>query len=270
MESLKEYIEELKKKKYHLSIYSNDPNDLTRNINFTKIQLLLFFAILIASIGVLIMLVLSIVQMNKILVNAPEFVKLRELENKIKKLNTEIMLVQEYNNQIKYILGDTSGRQSISSLKFDSLLKSIPDDEIKPYITTLAFSEDENMLNIPFTAPTSNLIVTQEFDDEDNHFGVDFAGKEGDPVYSAADGIIIFSNYTTDYGNTIIIVHGNRFITKYMHNLSNLKTVGNYVYRGEMIALLGNTGRLSTNPHLHFEIWKNGIAKDPLKYLLIK
>ena len=268
MKSLKEYIEELKKERYHLSIYSNDSNDLTKNINFTKRQLLLFLSTLVAGLALVIAFAISTVPMSQMILRAPDAMKLKELENKIKKLNTEIMLVQEYNNQIKYILGDTSAKQTISSFQFDSLLNSLPDEELTPYNNSPVFLDDENILNIPFTVPVSNFFINQEFDDNNNHFGVDFAGKEGEPIYAAADGVILFSNYTTDYGNTVIIFHGNRFITKYMHNLSNLKTVGTYVHRGEIIALLGNTGRLSTNPHLHFEIWKNGIVKDPLKLLI--
>ncbi|HQJ76485.1 MAG TPA: M23 family metallopeptidase, partial [Bacteroidota bacterium] len=127
-----------------------------------------------------------------------------------------------------------------------------------------------NSLDIPFSLPISNFLVSQEFDDEENHFGVDFAGKTGDPIFAPADGVVVFSNYTTDYGNTMILVHGNKFLTKYKHNLCNLKSVGSYVHRGEIIALLGNTGKLSSSPHLHFEIWKNGVPKNPFKYLLIR
>lgn len=269
MESLKAYIEELKKRKYHLSFYSNDPNDVTTNINFTKQQLLLFLAASIAGVAVIVAFIVSTMSMTQMLKSAPDMVKLRELEYRVRKLNSEIIIVQEYNNQIKYILGDTSVKQSINSFQIDSLLKSLPNEEFKPYVNSALFVEDENTLNIPFITPVSNIVVSQEFDDADNHLGVDFAGKEGEPIYAAADGIVIFSNYTIDYGNTMIIFHGKKFITKYMHSLSNLKIAGDYVYRGETIALLGSTGRLSTNPHLHFEVWKNGVPKDPLKYLLI-
>jgi murein DD-endopeptidase MepM/ murein hydrolase activator NlpD len=265
MESLKEYVEDLKKRKYHLSLYSNDSNAVTKNINFTKQQFLIFLAIVAAGLAFFVAFVVSTVSMSQQLLRSPDVAKLRELENKVRNLTTEIMVVQEYSNQIKYVLGDTSTIQNINSFRFDSLLKSLSDEEIKAYANK---SLDENELSMPLATPVSSLLITQEFDDDDNHFGVDFAGNEGDPIYAAADGIVMLSNYTTDYGNTIIVIHSNRFITKYMHNLANLKTVGNYVYRGEVIAMLGNTGRLSSNPHLHFEIWKNGIAKDPLKYLL--
>jgi murein DD-endopeptidase MepM/ murein hydrolase activator NlpD len=213
-----------------------------------------------------------IIPYGNMLRKAPDAARLKEIDSKIKKINSEIMLIQEYNNQLKYALGDTSAGHAANYKSLDSLLNSINITETKNPISA-KYTEpmiEDKAIDIPFSLPVSNLIVSQEFDDGENHFGVDFAGKTGDPVYATADGVVVFSNYSVDYGNTIIIVHGNKFLTKYKHNLSNLKSVGSYVHRGEMIAMLGNTGRLSTSPHLHFEIWKNGVAKNPFKYLITR
>lgn len=214
----------------------------------------------------------SIFPLGNMIRKTPDSAKLKEIEAKIKKLGSEIVVIQEYNNQLKYALGDTSAGHAVNYRSLDSLLNSISSTEVKNLKTDGSESSltEDNAIDVPFSLPVSNFIVSQEFDDEENHLGVDFAGKTGDPVYAAADGVVIFSNYTVDYGNTMIIVHGNKFFTKYKHNMSNLKPVGSYVHRGEMVAMLGNTGRLSTSPHLHFEIWKNGIAKNPFKYLITR
>jgi len=272
MKSIKNYIKELKTKKYHITIYSNDPKEPTRNINFSKKNLIIYigiFSVIVILISLFFSSLYPIKNFFKVRTNNE---KLVEIESKIKRISSEMLVLQEYNNILKYALGDTISKNSITSNSVDSILNSISDIEMT---TTNKQSNnntlnDDNSLDIPFSLPISNFLVSQEFDDEENHFGVDFAGKTGDPIFAPADGVVVFSNYTTDYGNTMILVHGNKFLTKYKHNLCNLKSVGSYVHRGEIIALLGNTGKLSSSPHLHFEIWKNGVPKNPFKYLLIR
>jgi murein DD-endopeptidase MepM/ murein hydrolase activator NlpD len=272
MELLKKYITEIRTKKYHLSIFSNDPNEPTKNINFSKKSLIFYSALFVVLIIILMVSLFYIIPLGNMTKKAPDIAKLKEIELKVKKISSEVLILQEYNNQLKFALGDTSVGHAANYRTLDSLLNSLGPVETKnsPNSKAELTLSDDNSLDIPFSLPVSNVVVSQEFDDEENHLGVDFAGKTGDPVYATADGVVVFSNYTVDYGNTMILVHGNKFLTKYKHNLSNLKSVGNYVHRGEMIAMLGNTGRLSTSPHLHFEIWKNGVAKNPFKYLITR
>ena len=98
------------------------------------------------------------------------------------------------------------------------------------------------------------------------HKGTDFAAKTGDPITAALDGVVIEAGYMGSYGNMILIDHGNGIETLYGH-CSELKAkVGDKVKKGELIALVGNTGR-STGPHLHFEVRIDGEAKDSLEYL---
>lgn len=122
-------------------------------------------------------------------------------------------------------------------------------------------------VDLPLTMPVIGYI-TQEFDPRQQHFGIDFAGKEGIPIYAAADGSVIFAGWTYDDGYMIMIEHGGGYRTTYKHNQALLKSIGEYVRRGETIALLGNSGKLSYGPHLHFEVWKDGIPKDPREFLL--
>ncbi len=119
----------------------------------------------------------------------------------------------------------------------------------------------------PLSLP-ANGYLTRGFDPEQFHFGIDFAGKVGSPVLAAADGNVVFAGWTYDYGYVIMVVHPEGYMTVYKHNQSLLKNAGESVRRGEMIALLGNTGRTSSGPHLHFEVWKDGVALDPSHYIL--
>lgn len=90
------------------------------------------------------------------------------------------------------------------------------------------------------------------------HKGVDIATPQGTPVRPVASGIVTFSGYRPQYGNTVIVRHEDGTVTLYAHNSVNLKNAGEPVDRGSTIAFSGSTGR-TTGPHLHFEAWRNGV-----------
>lgn len=98
------------------------------------------------------------------------------------------------------------------------------------------------------------------------HSGIDFTAPLGTAITAVAPGVVTLSALTNDYGNIIEINHGGSFETRYAHNKVNLVNVGDVVKKGQVIALLGSTGR-STAPHVHFEVYKNGRVVDPATYL---
>ncbi len=99
-----------------------------------------------------------------------------------------------------------------------------------------------------------------------SHDGIDIGAPEGTPIRAIEKGEVIYSDQLRGYGNIIIVRHTGGFISVYAHNEANLVREGQVVSRGEVIARVGNTGRV-TGPHLHFEIRKNNAAQDPLRYL---
>jgi murein DD-endopeptidase MepM/ murein hydrolase activator NlpD len=121
--------------------------------------------------------------------------------------------------------------------------------------------------NLPWSSPTQGF-VTRRYDPANRHFGIDIAGKIGTAIYAAADGHVIFSGWTVDDGNMIIIAHDNGFVTFYKHNQTLLIGNNTTVRRGEPIALLGNSGKTSFGPHLHFEVWFNGMPRDPGEFIV--
>ena len=100
----------------------------------------------------------------------------------------------------------------------------------------------------------------------ESHRGLDISGHTGNRIYAVASGIIKRSVKLPRYGNLVEIEHGNKYITRYAHNQVNLVQVGDVVKQGDVIALMGTTGR-STGPHLHFEVIKNGRRINPVNYL---
>jgi murein DD-endopeptidase MepM/ murein hydrolase activator NlpD len=101
------------------------------------------------------------------------------------------------------------------------------------------------------------------------HKGMDFAGKEGSDVIAVAAGVVTWSGKRSGYGELIEVNHGKGYITRYGHNKKRLVEVGDRVKQGEVIALMGSTGR-STGPHVHFEVIRNGKTIDPTRYILSK
>lgn len=98
------------------------------------------------------------------------------------------------------------------------------------------------------------------------HAGIDFSGRSGTQILSAADGIVVFSGWKNGYGNVVDVDHGGGLKTRYAHNRVNLVQVGKRVHAGEAIAEMGSTGR-STGTHLHFEVHRNGQAVNPRPFL---
>jgi murein DD-endopeptidase MepM/ murein hydrolase activator NlpD len=95
---------------------------------------------------------------------------------------------------------------------------------------------------------------------------LDFSANAGAPIFAAAGGIVSAAETMPDYGKIVIVSHGSGLETRYAHTAKILVKVGERVEKGQVLALVGNTGR-STGPHLHYEIRLNGNALDPRKYL---
>ena len=98
------------------------------------------------------------------------------------------------------------------------------------------------------------------------HKGLDFAGKRGTRIGASAPGVVSFSGHKSGYGRMVEVNHGSGYVTRYAHNQVNLAKVGETVAKGDVIALMGSSGR-STGPHVHFEVLRNGKAVNPANYL---
>ena len=119
--------------------------------------------------------------------------------------------------------------------------------------------------NVPNIKPNEG-VISDEFDIDSKHFGIDIVNEEGTSIFSVANGIVIYSDYSKNYGNVIIIDHENGYYSHYYHNKENFVKRNERVDAGTVIAQLGNTGQKSSGPHLHFEIWKDGEPINPLSF----
>ncbi|MBE0646955.1 MAG: M23 family metallopeptidase [Bacteroidales bacterium] len=116
--------------------------------------------------------------------------------------------------------------------------------------------------NMLFFTPIKG-VVTNEFNADKQHFGVDIVSKKDEAIKSVLNGTVIISTWTVETGYVIGIQHQQGIVSIYKHNSALLKRVGDMVKAGEVIAIIGETGELTTGPHLHFELWSQGTPVNP-------
>ena len=157
------------------------------------------------------------------------------------------------------------GVVTISPNSQDSILRKYVENEDKFNLTNNELIIENKMFFSPIKGE-----ITQNFNYNENHFAIDIAADIGTPVKSVLDGKIIFSEWSLETGYVVVIDHGENIISVYKHNSKTLKEQNDFVQAGEVIAYSGNQGNLSTGPHLHFELWKNGTPIDPEPLLNFK
>ncbi len=196
---------------------------------------------------------------------------IQEMNSKIIFLTQELSKLKSSNEKLRYaiFLGDSS---LVDSIKSDMEEKKQKDKNrfggniyyiVKEIFFTKIFSQESRS----FIKPADGFI-SRGFLSSKGHVGIDFVLKEGTEIFASANGYVIYSNFNIEDGNMIIIAHRDGYITIYKHCSMLLKKERDNVIQGELIALSGNTGKITTGPHLHFEIWKDGIPLDPSKILL--
>ena len=122
-------------------------------------------------------------------------------------------------------------------------------------------------LHFPMFPPVSGLL-TRGFDARGGHYAIDLAVQDGTIVRAVGDGYVFLADWTHDGGHVIAIQHAEGYVSVYKHNQQLLKRAGDRVRDREPIALSGNTGEITTGPHVHFELWLDGLAQDPADYLI--
>lgn len=144
-----------------------------------------------------------------------------------------------------------------------SLRHEVEKEEVYSVRSTVSNLEAGSLLFTPLKG-----IITGAYEPSENHLAIDIAAQEGEAIKSVAAGTVIFADWTPDAGYVAVVQHANGMISVYKHNLTIYKKVGDVVKKGEVISAVGNTGELTTGPHLHFELWIDGSPVDPQQYIV--
>lgn len=207
---------------------------------------------------------------------AEHAIEIRSLEEKIILLTEELNDISEINKRLKFAitLASTDSLDSTANI-YDSLrhfnetrgsFGSSIYNVIKKLYNDSNVSSDS--IDKFYFLPPSKGIITKEFQPDENHIGIDYGIKNNSPVYASASGIVLSAEYTLENGYTVILKHGGSYISKYKHLGQVLVRERETVAAGDLIAMSGNTGRNTTGPHLHFEVWKDNKAINPLLLLV--
>ena len=244
-------------KKFTILVIPDDDSEMS-SYSFSKIfiKIAMGFSLItiLASIAIIVKTVPNISKFDslnkKYNMLARERMKVLELMESLEKLN-----------QMDEFVRNSLGSELNFSEKpeiIDSALMLIPENHL------ISLSD-----NIPSLAPIEGFIskrMESIFSNVNNlHGGIDIVASEGTPIRATSSGVVVFSGWTYEMGNLIVIYHGDDYITHYGHNQQNIISRLDIVKKGDVIGYVGNTG-ISSGPHLHFEIWKGDKSIDPLIY----
>ena len=247
---------------------STDKNARTRTISNWKFFIIfLCYTLIIAFIGAFVINYTPlkiIIPGSHNVFNKMEMKTINDLNEKIIQLNNDLMKLQNNNSRLKNALrlGDSSlfnKENQVKTRTGGSILGVVRD-----LIQNIQNSQKEDLF---FLKPVLGFL-SRNFEPEKGHMGVDFVVKTGTPVYATANGFVIFADYTVKDGYMMIISHPGNYTSIYKHCSSLLKKEREKVIQGEIIALSGNSGEISSGPHLHFEIWNNGRPINPITNLI--
>ena len=164
------------------------------------------------------------------------------------------------------VLSASETELSFKKSKEDSLLRLAVEAEDKISVSPTDKKDNLDMESVLFFSPIKG-VVTNGFDRKKNHFGTDIVAKQDEPIKCVFDGVVVISHWTSETGNVIGVQHANGMFSLYKHNSILFKRAGEYVKSGEVIAIIGNSGELSSGPHLHFELWHKGTPVNPENYI---
>ena len=249
--------------------------------------------ILIGSVFLLfIILVISVIAFTPLREYIPGYadVKMRrsviELAAKCDSMETELSLKSLYMENLKNVIDgklpadSVESKKPVNNLKYKELINSNKPNKQDSMLRVEVESQESTGLSggehksansgissFFFFCPLKGT-VSNSFKSSAEHFGVDIVSKENEAIKATLDGTVISAAWTIEPGYTLEIQHSNNIVSVYKHCSTLMKRPGNFVKAGEVVGIVGNSGEQSTGPHLHFELWYNGIPIDPQDYML--
>ncbi|HOS83744.1 MAG TPA: M23 family metallopeptidase [Bacteroidales bacterium] len=282
----KKRIEKLQNK-YRLIIFNDESFAEIYSFRLTKINLFLLFGFVSIFMVTLVYLLIAYTPLKEYII--PDYPKLEEREKiiqntiKVDSLEHQLQLYDQklqilhmvingdeppqYMNEIPDSVDDFSNI-TFSRSQEDSLMRA----EIQEFEALNVNFKPGAVINpkyvsIYFHTPVRGT-VSNIYSPEQKHYAIDVVAPKNSVIHAVLPGIIVFNSWTVETGYTCIIQHSNNFISVYKHNSKLLKESGSKVEAGDGIAIIGNTGELTTGPHLHFELWHEGKPVNPQDYIV--
>ncbi|MGB0887665.1 MAG: M23 family metallopeptidase [Vicingaceae bacterium] len=273
------------KHKYRLVILNDDTFEEKVSLRLSQLNV---FVVLGVSSLLLILLVILLIAFTPLREFIPGYanvnVRKQGVENYLKSDSIAIALAENnlYIENLKHIiqgnvieLNDEAVIDSAANyediknepIEADSILRNMIETEEKYNLFNTAGSTPGNIGSFIFLQPLKGT-VTSRFNIKTQHFGIDVVAPKNEAIKATLDGTVIFAEWTVETGYVIQLQHADNIVSIYKHNSVLHKKVGDYVKAGEVIAIVGNSGELSSGPHLHFELWYNGMPINPEDYMM--
>jgi murein DD-endopeptidase MepM/ murein hydrolase activator NlpD len=284
----KQRWEDLKKQlthKFRLIVFDADTYEEIGKMSFTRFSLIIFGALsFVVVIGIVVTIIIY-TPLHRLLPAYTDSALQRDILTnaaKVDSLERQIQVRDQYFDNLKKIIQGKvpenveSGSAktvnindiNLSKSKHDSVLRKEVEKEEQYNVPLVEdVKSSRRFANLHFFIPVKGLIVNK-FNSEQKHFAIDIVAAPNQAILSVLEGTVIAANWTLATGYVIEVQHDNNLVSFYKHNSALLKEVGDHVSAGETIAIIGNTGELTTGPHLHFELWHNGTPLNPEDYLI--
>jgi len=261
-----------KRQKLYTILFFSNSDEKPKGIKLSREALILYVFLIVFFISAVV-LVIVINTPIKYIVFPETFAESRERAKRLQELSQrlemfayELEKVKLYNNLLRQALGEKTGDSIEVNLRRLEEFSRRPREISEDGFEVLQVVESER-IRPKFIFPVYNGFVTRGFDSEKQHYGIDIAAKEGDPIRAIDDGYVVFSDWTYNDGYVVIMVHSGGYMSVYKHAQMNLKARNVFVRQGDAIALVGRTGKTGNEPHLHFELWRDGKPLNPKFYI---
>ncbi len=274
-----EEIEENKRKfkdklkdQFRLVVLNDDTLQEVSTYRLSLLNLYLLISSAIVLLGLFIVLILIATPLKTLLPGYGEIEankEFLELTRKTQELEQDIVAMEEYIQRSKSRLVGESSAELQDSIKSEDETSTQMDIDLNPISVNQSPKKQISKAKLGqfYLLPPVNGPISADFDPNQKHFGVDILAPKNTAIKAIMDGYVIASDWTLESGNTVAIQHANNIVSFYKHNSSILKKAGSFVQAGEAIAIIGNSGTLSDGPHLHFELWYNGVPVNPSEFI---
>lgn len=268
--------------RYRLIIYNDTTFQSVWSIKLTRLKVFTVTSLLSAIIVILVILLIATTGLREYIPGYPRAeyrqmlvmtaLKIDSLENELRMRDRffqdiqTVMSGQVPEDQLEVDTVDESKMVEIGQYNHDSVFQDKLLAEQVSLSTSSPNSHELDLSQMHFFTPVKG-IVSNAFNAAADHFGVDLVSEPLARISAVMDGTVVFAGWTIETGYVLYIQHDQNLISAYKHNSELLKIKGDRVKAGEAVAIIGNTGELSTGPHLHFEIWHRGTPLDPEQYI---
>lgn len=281
----KNFFEKLRNR-YRLVIMNDETFEERISLKLSRMNVYIAFSSLLVLMLILIMLLIVFTPLKEYIPGYGDLEFRENLEvirSETDSLNILVSQQDAYITSIKKIMNADFENDSIEQLtsnekvdysdidiektsEKDSLLRAEVEEQLQYSLGDVANIAGNDTSQAYYFPPITGYI-TSEFEPEKDHYGVDIVAPANTPIKAILPGTVIISNWTLDTGYVIGIQHSNNVLSFYKHNSVLLKKVGNFVKEGDVIAVIGSSGELSTGPHLHFELWQDKSPVNPMDYI---